>query len=38
MYLPVAFLMKDVLFFIVSIYLLQQDLKDAARDIERVGV
>lgn len=35
MYLPVAFLVKDVLFFVVSIYLLQQDLTRAAQDIEQ---
>jgi uncharacterized membrane protein YkgB len=34
MYLPVAFLMKDVLFFVVSIYLLQRDVTRAAREIE----
>lgn len=33
MYLPVAFLMKDILFFVVSIYLLQQDLIRAAMEI-----
>jgi uncharacterized membrane protein YkgB len=38
MYLPVAFLMKDVLFLAVSVYLLQQDVTHAARDIERSGV
>lgn len=38
MYLPVAFLVKDVLFFVVSIYLLQRDLTRAARDIERNAV
>jgi len=26
MYLPLAFLMKDLLFFVVSLYLLQQDM------------
>jgi uncharacterized membrane protein YkgB len=31
MYLPVAFLMKDVLFFVVSLYLFQQDLLRAAQ-------
>jgi uncharacterized membrane protein YkgB len=35
MYLPVAFLLKDVLFFVVSIYLLQKDVALAAKDIER---
>lgn len=33
MYLPVAFLMKDILFFVVSLYLLQQDLIRAAREV-----
>jgi uncharacterized membrane protein YkgB len=32
MYLPVAFLMKDILFLAASIYLLKQDLLRAARD------
>lgn len=35
MYLPVAFLVKDVLFLAVSVYLLQHDVKRAARDILR---
>jgi uncharacterized membrane protein YkgB len=35
MYLPVAFLMKDVLFLAVSAYLLQLDVARAAQDIER---
>jgi uncharacterized membrane protein YkgB len=35
MYLPVAFLMKDVLFLAVSIYLAQRDITYAAREIER---
>jgi len=35
MYLPVAFLMKDVLFLAVSIYLLQHDVKRAALEIVR---
>lgn len=34
MYLPVAFLMKDVLFLVVSFYLFQHDLKRSARQIE----
>jgi uncharacterized membrane protein YkgB len=34
MYLPVAFLMKDVLFLVVSFYLLQKDLIRSARRIE----
>ncbi len=33
MYLPVAFLMKDVLFLVVSFYLLQQGLLRAAKEI-----
>lgn len=33
--LPVAFLMKDILFLAASFYLLKQDLTHAARDIER---
>lgn len=33
MYLPVAFLMKDVLFLAVSLYLLQRDVVRAAREI-----
>ena len=37
MYLPVAFLLKDVLFFVVSIYLLQKDVTLAAKEIERNG-
>lgn len=35
MYLPVAFLMKDVLFLVVSFYLLKQDLTRAAIEIRR---
>ncbi|XRD91028.1 DUF417 family protein [Dyella nitratireducens] len=35
MYLPVAFLMKDVLFLAVSLYLLQRDVVRAAREIVR---
>lgn len=31
---PTAFLMKDILFFVVSIYLLQHDLTRAAKEIE----
>jgi uncharacterized membrane protein YkgB len=38
MYLPVAFLLKDVLFLAVSVYLFQRDLKQAARDIEHDGI
>jgi hypothetical protein len=30
--MPVAFLMKDILFFVVSLYLLQQDLIHAANE------
>ena len=33
MYLPVAFLMKDVLFLVVSFYLLQQGLQRASKEI-----
>ena len=33
MYLPVAFLMKDILFLAVSIYLLQKDVARAAQEI-----
>jgi uncharacterized membrane protein YkgB len=33
MYLPVAFLMKDVLFLAVSVYLAQHDVREAAREI-----
>ena len=33
MYLPVAFLMKDLLFFVVSLYLLQQDMIRAAMEV-----
>jgi uncharacterized membrane protein YkgB len=33
MYLPVAFLMKDILFFVVSLYLLRQDLVHAAENV-----
>ncbi|HXP01366.1 MAG TPA: DUF417 family protein [Luteibacter sp.] len=35
MYLPMAFLVKDVLFFVVSLYLLQVDVTAAAKDISR---
>ena len=35
MYLPVAFLLKDVLFLTVSIYLFQLDVRCAAREIGR---
>lgn len=35
MYLPVAFLMKDVLFLAVSLYLLQSDVKRAAGEYPR---
>lgn len=35
MYLPVAFLMKDVLFLAVSIYLAQHDVRQAAQEIEQ---
>ena len=35
MYLPVAFLMKDVLFLSVSFYLLKQDLTHAALEMAR---
>jgi uncharacterized membrane protein YkgB len=35
MYLPVAFLMKDVLFLVVSFYLFQHDLRRSAQEIER---
>jgi len=35
MYLPVAFLMKDVLFLAVSIYLAQRDVTRAAQEIGR---
>jgi hypothetical protein len=34
-WLPVGFLMKDVLFLAASFYLLKQDLVRAASDIER---
>jgi uncharacterized membrane protein YkgB len=37
MYLPVAFLVKDVLFLVVSLYLLRQDLEHEAQEIERAG-
>ena len=37
MYLPVAFLMKDVVFLAVSVYLLKQDVMHAALEIERNG-
>lgn len=35
MYLPVAFLMKDILFLVVSFYLLKQDLMRAVREVAR---
>ena len=35
MYLPMAFLVKDVLFLAVSIYLAQHDVRGAAREIEQ---
>jgi uncharacterized membrane protein YkgB len=35
MYLPVAFLMKDVLFLAVSVYLAQHDVREVAREIEQ---
>jgi len=38
MYLPVAFLMKDIAFFVVSLYLLQQDLVRAAMDVRARSV
>jgi uncharacterized membrane protein YkgB len=34
MYLPVAFLMKDVVLLAVSIYLLKQDVMHAALEVE----
>ena len=37
MYLPVAFLVKDVLFLAVSIHLLKQDIKQAALETKRDG-
>jgi uncharacterized membrane protein YkgB len=37
MYLPVAFLMKDVLFLAVSVYLAQHDVRLAAREIEQAA-
>jgi uncharacterized membrane protein YkgB len=37
MYLPVAFLMKDVVLLAVSIYLLKQDVMHAALEIEHNG-